>query len=54
MVFLTNGLTQTEHRNKELVIRYVSLKGWECGKNKDPHLIRTEINGGPLGLIHIF
>ena len=53
MVFLNNGPTQTEHRNKELVIRYVSLKGWESEKNKDPPLIRTVINGGPLILIHI-
>ena len=32
MVFLTNIPTQTEHRNKEFVARYVSLKGWESGK----------------------
>ena len=54
MVFLTNAHTQTKPRYKELVTRYVSLRGGNLEKQSDTPLIWTEINGGPPVSIHVF
>ena len=50
---ITRTVWQTVRRITKEILGVKGLKGGDL-ESKDPPLIRTEINGGPSILIHVF